>query len=86
MAPGESSIIDEHYGGPRRSPPRGVRPRWGSERAFLALGPAAEAFLRAAAAAGTTKLGTELALIGAVGRPGDGRPWSSTCPPCRCAP
>lgn len=50
VAPGECSIIDEHYGGPRRSPARGVRPRSGAERAFLALGPAAEAFLRAAAA------------------------------------
>jgi hypothetical protein len=40
-----------------------VRPRSGAERAFLALGPGAEAFLRAAAAAGTTKLGTEIALI-----------------------
>lgn len=66
VAPGECSIIDEHYGGPRRSPARGVRPRSGSERAFLALGPGAEAFLRAAAGAGTTKLGTELALIGAL--------------------
>jgi hypothetical protein len=40
-----------------------VRPRSGAERSFLALGPVAEAFLRAAAAAGTTKLGTELGLI-----------------------
>ena len=40
-----------------------MRPRSGAERAFLALGPAAESFLRAAAAAGTTKLGTEIALI-----------------------
>ena len=63
VAPGECSIVDEHYGRPRRSPTRGVRPKSGSERAFLALGPAAEAFLRAAAAAGTSKLGTELALI-----------------------
>ena len=66
VAPGECSIIDEHYGGPRRAPARGVRPRSGAERAFLALGPAAEAFLRAAAAAGTNKLGTELALITAL--------------------
>ena len=61
VAPGEVSIIDEHYGGPRRGPARAVRARSGSERAFLALGPAAERFLRDAAAAGTTKLGTELA-------------------------
>ncbi len=73
VAPGEVSIIDEHYGGPRRGPARAIRPRSGSERAFLALGPTAEAFLRDAAAAGTNKLGTELALIvsleGAWGRP-----------------
>jgi transposase len=63
VAPGEVSIIDEHYGGPRRGPARAVRARSGSERAFLALGSVAEAFLRDAAAAGTNKLGTELALI-----------------------
>ena len=57
------SIIDEHYGGPRRGPARAIRARSGPERAFLALGPIAEAFLRDAAAAGTTKLGSELALI-----------------------
>lgn len=66
IAPGEVSIIDEHYGGPRRGPARAVRPRSGSERAFLALGPAAERFLRDAAAAGVTKLGTELGLIVAL--------------------
>lgn len=63
VAPGEVSIIDDHYGGPRRSPARGIRPRSTDEKAFLALGPAAEGFLRAAAAAGTAKLGTELASI-----------------------
>ncbi len=66
VAPGECSIADEHYGGPRRGPTRGVRPRSGAERAFLALGPTAEAFLRAAAAAGTSKLGTELVQISAL--------------------
>jgi transposase len=63
VAPGDCSIIDDHYGGPRRSPTRAVRARSGTERCFLALGPAAEAFLRAAAAAGTTKLATEIAQI-----------------------
>ena len=63
VAPGEVSIIDEHYGGPRRGPSRAARPRSGTERAFLALGPAAEVFLRQAAAAGVTKLATELSLI-----------------------
>lgn len=66
VAPGECSIVDDHYGGPRRAPARGVRPRSGTERAFLSLGPAAESFLRSAAAAGTSKLGTELALICAL--------------------
>ncbi|MET0729181.1 MAG: IS21 family transposase [Acidimicrobiales bacterium] len=63
IAPGEVSIVDEHYGGPRRGPGRAVRARSGAERAFLALGPTAEQFLRDAAAAGVTKLGTELGLI-----------------------
>jgi hypothetical protein len=66
IAPGEASVLDEHYGGPRRGPARTVRARSGSERAFLTLGPTAEAFLRAAAAAGTTKLGTELGQIVAL--------------------
>ncbi len=66
VAPGECSIVDEHYGGPRRAPARAVRPRSGAERAFLALGSAAEAFLRPAAAAGTSKLGSELAQITAL--------------------
>ena len=63
IAPGEVSIIDEHYGGPRRQPARAVRPRSAAERAFLQLGPVAEDFLRAAAAAGTNKLPGELAAI-----------------------
>lgn len=63
VAPGEVSIIDEHYGGPRRGPSRAARPRSGSEKAFLAFGPAAESFLRDAAAAGTNKLGSELVAI-----------------------
>lgn len=66
VAPGEVSLIDEHYGGPRRGPSRAVRPRSGTERAFLALGPVAEAFIRNAAAAGTTKLATELGAIVAL--------------------
>lgn len=63
VAPGEVSIVDEHYGGPRRGPSRAVRAKTGTERAFLALGPAAEQFIRQAAAAGVTKLATELGLI-----------------------
>lgn len=66
VAPGEVSLVDEHYGGPRRGPTRAVRPRSGTERAFLELGPVAEAFVRNAAAAGTTKLATELGAIVAL--------------------
>ena len=60
VAPGETSILDEHYGGPRPAPRRAPRPRTPAERAFCALGPEAEAFLKGAAAAGVTKLGTEI--------------------------
>jgi len=63
MAPGEVSIKDEHYKGKARMPARAIRVRTGTERAFIALGPAAEAFLRAAAAVGTSRLAAELADI-----------------------
>jgi transposase len=63
VGPGEMSIRDEHYDRPAGRPIRAVRPRTPSERAFLALGPVAEAFLRAAAAAAVTKLPSELGLI-----------------------
>jgi len=63
VAPGEVSIADEHYGGPRTRPVRAIRPRSAPERAFLELGAAAEDFLRAAAATGTPRLATEVAAI-----------------------
>ncbi len=63
VAPGEASILDAHYGGARSRPSRAVRARTTSERAFVALGPAAEGFLRAAAAAGTARLASELGEI-----------------------
>jgi transposase len=66
VAPGEVSIRDEHSGGPARPPARAVRPRSAAERAFLALGPLAEQYLRAAAAAGTQRLASELAAIVAL--------------------
>ncbi|HEX6547920.1 MAG TPA: IS21 family transposase [Candidatus Dormibacteraeota bacterium] len=62
-APGGASILDEHYGGARGRPSRPVRVRTTLEREFLSLGPSAEAFLRAAAAAGTSRLAGELADI-----------------------
>ena len=57
VAPGEASIHDEHYGGPRPAPRRAVRPKTAAEKAFCALGPTAEAFITGAAAAGNTRLG-----------------------------
>ena len=66
VAPGEVSIVDEHYGGARGAPRRAVRARTKTEQAFLALGPVAEAFLRAAAAAGQTRLPAHLEQIVAL--------------------
>ena len=62
VAPGETSIVDAHYGGPRPDRPvRAARPRTQTERDFIALDPIAETFLKGAAAAGVTKLGDDLA-------------------------
>jgi transposase len=66
VAPGEVSLRDEHYGGPARPPARAIRPRSAAERSFLALGEIAEQYLRAAAAAGTQRLASELAAIVAL--------------------
>jgi transposase len=64
VPPGETSIVDDHYGGPRPDKPsRAARPRTQAEKAFLALGPVAEAFLTGAAAAGVTKLPAEITEI-----------------------
>src|SRR6266540_2821395 len=64
VAPGEASIRDEHYGGPRPAAPRrAVRPKTVAEKAFCALGGVAEAFITGAAAAGHTRLGPELAEL-----------------------
>lgn len=63
VAPGETSITDEHYGGPRPRPRRAVRPRTPAEVAMVGLGEVGEAFIKGAAGAGVTKLGTELAVI-----------------------
>ena len=60
VAPGEASVRDEHYGGPRPAPRRAVRPKTAAEKAFCALGPVAEAFITGAAAAGNTRLGPDL--------------------------
>jgi transposase len=61
VAPGEASVHDDHYGGARPDKPlRSVRPSTPAEKAFCALGPVAEVFLKGAAAAGVTRLGVEL--------------------------
>jgi transposase len=66
VAPGEVSIKDEHYGGPRLMPRRAPRPRSTAEHALIGLGEAGIAFLKGAAAAGATKLGSELGAIVAL--------------------
>ncbi len=67
MAPGESSVLDVHYGRPRpNTPARKVTPTSPAEQAFCALGPVAEQWLRLAAASGNTRLGPELAELAAL--------------------
>lgn len=60
VTPGEASINDDHYGGARPAPRRAVRPKTAAEIAFCALGPVAETFIKAAAAAGITSLAGDL--------------------------
>jgi transposase len=68
VPPGEVSIDDAHYDRPRpASPNRAARGRTAVEREFLALGPVAERFLTGAAAAGVTKLGTEITEVLTLG-------------------
>jgi transposase len=68
VAPGETSILDEHYGGPRLKPRRAVRPKTTAEVEFCALGPVAETFLKRAAAAGVTSLKGDLAVLNRLAR------------------
>lgn len=64
VAPGEVSITDAHYDRARPDKPsRAARPRTQQEKDFLALGPVAEAFLTGAAAAGVTKLSSEIGVV-----------------------
>ncbi len=63
VGPGEMSLLDAHYGRAASAPVRAIRPRTSAEIAFIGLGPVAAAFLRAAAAGGTTRLAGELGLI-----------------------
>jgi len=81
VAPGETAICDDHYGGARSYPARAVRAKTEAEKAFCALGPVAEAFIKGAAARGVTTLAGDLvelcdleaahgreALVAALGR------------------
>lgn len=67
VAPGGTSILDEHYDGPRRAPSRSPRPRTTVEKRFCDLGADAQAFLVGAAAIGNTRLGSELEILLALG-------------------
>lgn len=60
-APGE--VVWGEIAPAQRQPVRALRPRTPAELAFLGFGERASAFLRAAAAAGTLRLETELAAI-----------------------
>src|SRR6185295_10975680 len=64
VGPGEVALGP--FADEARRPTRGVRPRTATELAFLGMGGSAEAFLRAAAAAGTLRLEAELAGIVAL--------------------
>jgi transposase len=66
-APGETSILDEHYDGPRPAPSRGPRPKTPAEQQFCALGDEAQEFLVGAAAIGNTRLAQELDTLLALG-------------------
>jgi hypothetical protein len=63
VSPGETSINDDHYGGPSPAPRRAVRPKSSDEKAFCSLGPVAEAFIKGAAAHGMTGLARDLAEL-----------------------
>ncbi|MFS0900241.1 MULTISPECIES: IS21 family transposase [Mycolicibacterium] len=67
VAPGATSILDEHYDGPRPAPSRGPRPKTTVEKQFCDLGDDAQAFLVGAAAIGNTRLASELEVLLALG-------------------
>ena len=67
VAPGSTSILDEHYDGPRPAPSLGPRPKTSVEKQFCDLGEDAQAFLVGAAAIGNTRLASELEILLALG-------------------
>ena len=66
VPPGETSVLDDHYGGARPAPNRAVRAKTTTEKAFCAMGPVAEDFITAAVAHGTTTLAADLADLVAM--------------------
>ena len=61
VSPGETSINDDHYGGPRPiAEPGGPAQESPAEKTFCALGPVADAFIKGAAAHGMTGLARDL--------------------------
>jgi hypothetical protein len=66
VAPGEASVLDGHYGGPRPAPRRAVRPKTAAEKEFVALGPVAEQFIAGSAASGNTRLASDLGELAAL--------------------
>jgi transposase len=75
VPPGETSIVDDHYGGARPAPNRAVRAKTATERAFCALGPVAEDFIKAAVAHGTTTLAADLGELVAMAAAHDTGPF-----------
>lgn len=67
VSPGETSILDEHYDGPRPAPSRGPRPKTQAEKQFCALGAEAQQFLVGAAAIGNTRLKSEIDTLLGLG-------------------
>lgn len=63
LPPGEASVQDEHYGGPRPAPSRVPRPKSIAEKTFCEFGPDAHAFIVGAAAAGNTRLSSDLDVL-----------------------
>ena len=66
VAPGEASVLDAHYGGPRPAPRRAVRPKTAAEKAFVTLGPVAEQFITGSAASGNARLAADLDELAAL--------------------
>jgi transposase len=66
VAPGEASVLDEHYGGPRPAPRRAVRPKTAAEKEFVMLGPVAGQFITGSAASGNTRLAADLEEMAAL--------------------